>query len=224
MSLGESRGVGMEGWLTVDFFVAAEGEGGSEGREKEKRTKVREKERKRERRSCRRNREWGMGRSRSGVGMDAVCGHPAPQKHSHPGARDTPRETVALPGPLIDKHSQNIVFHDLQAQGQTRLWAPATSHVFPERAGHPQAGCTWPRCCCVGVPWRLPCEASCRGPEESWPGMCLWAPTPGRCFPCAPHPPTTLSYHLVSTAGPAFTACSAKTQRARAAPPRFPPT
>lgn len=40
VSLGKSRGVGMEGWLTVDFFVAAGGAGGSEGRGKEERTKV----------------------------------------------------------------------------------------------------------------------------------------------------------------------------------------
>lgn len=40
VSLGESRGVGMEGWLAVGFFVTAGREGGSEGRGKEERTKV----------------------------------------------------------------------------------------------------------------------------------------------------------------------------------------
>lgn len=89
MSLGESRGVGMEGWLTVDFFVAAGGEGGSEGREKEKRTKVEgEREEKGEKKL---QAEQGMGHGeeqvRGGWMMFVGTQHPRSTATLGPGTR-----------------------------------------------------------------------------------------------------------------------------------------
>lgn len=120
------------------------------------------------------------------------AGTPAAQEHSHPGARNMLRGTRegACPS-LIDECSQNkVVFHYQKHRARQDCGDPLLLTIFSKRGGHRQAGCTWPWCCCLEVTWGLHCETFCQVSEESWPGICMWAPTPGRCFPMCttPHP------------------------------------
>ena len=119
------------------------------------------------------------------------AGTPAAQEHSHPGARDMLRGTCGSACPsLIDKCSQNkVVFHYHKHRARQGCGDPLLLTIFLKRGGHRQAGCTWPWCCCLGVTLELHCETFCQVSEESWPVICMWAPTPGRCFPCT-RPPT----------------------------------
>lgn len=117
MSLGESRGVGMEGWLTVDFFVAAGGEGGSEGREREKRTKV---EREREEKGEKLQVEQGVGHGEEQVrGGDGCClWAPNTPKAQPPwGQGHAKGNWLCLPLSLTSRVKTKL-FHYLQAQAR----------------------------------------------------------------------------------------------------------
>lgn len=148
MSLGESCGVGMEGWLTVDFFVAAGEECRSEGGEKEERTKVerRRKGKGEEKLQMEHGVGGGGGWARGWEGHCFLGTPSAPKTQSIWSQGHAEGNIFALPVPLL-----------LTSIVKTKLFSIICKHKarqgcgdlpiltkFPKRAGHSQAERTWP--------------------------------------------------------------------------------
>lgn len=166
----------------------------------------------------------GHGEGQVRVGMDAVCGHPAPQEHSHPGARDMRRETVALPAPLIGKHSQNKVVSLSESTGPGKVVGTHNfSSPFLRVLATPRQGALGLGAAVLGFPGDFTVRHPVRSPRRAGLACVCGHPHLAGVSPCAPpptHPPPFPATLCPQSAQPSLRAqeCSAKTQGARAAP------